>query len=88
MGGQTNSTDQQTASPLQQLFAGSQGYQQMPIQQIQAPQYPGAASTPEQAAQQTVARMLARTPAAPTAPAAPVQQQSSGFLDKYGGRSR
>jgi hypothetical protein len=65
MGGQTGSTVQQTASPLQQLFAGSQGYQQMPAGPVSSPQSPVAPQTPEQAAQATIARMLARTPAQP-----------------------
>jgi hypothetical protein len=61
---------------LQQLFAGSQGYQpyhQTAIPQVSAPQYPGALTpSPDQAAQATAARMLARTPVA-----APVQEKPS-----------
>lgn len=71
MGAETNSTVQQSAGPLQQLFAGSQGYQQKPIAPINAPQYPAQVQSPEQAAQATVARMLARTPVQ----AAPVVQK-------------
>lgn len=79
MGGTTDTTTQATATPLQQLFGGSQGYQTgyqpVAVPQIQAPQYPTTtALTPAQSAQQTVASMLARTPpptvaAAPTGPA-------------------
>lgn len=75
MGGTTDTTTQATATPLQQLFAGSQGYHPVAVPQIQAPQYPTTtALTPTQSAQQTVASMLARTPpptvaAAPTGPA-------------------
>lgn len=89
MGGSSDSTSTMQPSPLQQLFAsqGGQGYQQMPIGQIQAPQLPTPAQTPEQAAQATVARMLARTPPAPgAAPAAPAQP--GGYYEKYPGRNR
>lgn len=80
MGGTTDSTTQATATPLQQLFAGSQGYHQMAIPTISAPQAPtlpqSTAMTPAMAAQQTVASMLARTPPAPVV-AAPAG--SAGF---------
>lgn len=71
MGGETNATTNPQANQLSQLFGASQGYQQQPGQPIQAPQYPAAATSPEDAAKATVARMLARTPTQP----APVIQK-------------
>lgn len=62
--------------PLAAMFMGNSGYgggyQQTPIPQIQAPQYPTATWTPQQAQAQTVAQMNALRPyVPPPAPAAP-----------------
>lgn len=101
MGGQTSSTPQIGASPmgslpqtqpmggipqLASLFGGNLGYQQNPLPQIMAPQYPAALTpTPQQAAAQTVAQMNALRPYVP--PPAPVQRQQQPVLDRGGNGS-
>jgi len=89
MGGNSPSTVQPNGNPLASLFAGSQGYQQPqapsamapPPPAIQQPGYGMPALTPEQAAQATRARMLARTPLAPPV----VQQKQQAFVGGRGG---
>jgi len=104
MGGQTSSTPQIGASPmgaqspvsgpmganmpLSALFMGNSGYQQTPVPQIHAPQYPTATWTPQQAQAQTLAQMNALRPyVQPPAPAKPQQPQVTyhGGSGHYGG---
>lgn len=91
MGGQTSSTPQIGASPmgslpqtqpmggipqLASLFGGNLGYQQNPLPQIMAPQYPAALTpTPQQAAAQTVAQMNALRPYVPPPAPAPARPE-------------
>lgn len=86
MGGQTGSTMEGNGSQLAQLFGQSTGYQQpnqvAPIAQptLQTPILP----TPEQAAQATQARMLARNPAPPMAAPKSAPRRMTN-AERYGG---
>ncbi len=72
--------------PLSAMFMGNSGYgggyQQTPIPQIQAPQYPTATWTPQQAQAQTVAQMNALRPYVP--PPAPAKPQQDPWVHNGG----